>query len=55
MITKSDLHRFRYILTTTAYETFDENNGQQRFALSEIISEVDRLLKKADEEFEEVE
>jgi hypothetical protein len=53
MLTKADLHRLRYILDTTAYNTFDENNGKQRLALNEAIDEIDRLIRKADAEFDQ--
>lgn len=53
MITKADLHRLRYILDTTAYNTFEENNGKQRLALNEVIDELDRLIRKADAEFDQ--
>jgi molybdenum cofactor biosynthesis enzyme MoaA len=53
MITKADLHRIRYTIDTLAYKTFDENTGPQRGALNELLAEIDRLIKKADTEFEE--
>jgi hypothetical protein len=36
-----------------AYHTFDENSGEQRLALNEAIAELDRLIRKADAEFDE--
>jgi hypothetical protein len=53
MITKTELHRLRYIIDTVAYKTFDDNSGVQRGALNEVLSELDRLIKIADKEFDE--
>lgn len=53
MVTKADLHRLRYTIDTAAYNTFDENNHQQRLALGEAIAEIDRLIRKADAEFDQ--
>jgi hypothetical protein len=53
MLTKADLHRLRYDLDTLAYKTFDENSGPQRSALNIMIDEIDRLIRKADAEFDQ--
>lgn len=53
MITKADLHRLRYDLDTLAYKTFDDNTGPQRGALNDMLAEIDRLIKKADTEFDQ--
>jgi hypothetical protein len=53
MLTKADLHRLRYTIDTMAYSTFDENSGKQRLALNEALDEIDRLIRKADAEFDQ--
>jgi len=48
---KEKLHRIRYMLNNLAYNTFDDNNKEQRAALQEALLEIDTMIKRLDREY----
>jgi len=49
-MTKSQLHQLYHKINNLAYNTFEENNSQQRQALQEILEELSAQIRKMEEE-----
>lgn len=50
IMTKSQLHQLYHKINNLAYNTFEENNSQQRQALEEILEELSAQIRKMEEE-----